>query len=392
MKEFGLFRLAFVNVTGRPMRSGAVFAGIAVMALTVFMLSAVSMSVSRSVRLSIARLGADALVVSADWEGAAREVLLSGEPSAFYMDKGIAARLMEIEGVKAVSSQLFIVSAPLSCCTVSDTMLVGYEPGTDFTVGPWLRDTLKRELKEDEVVVGADILAEPGGRIRFYGAEFRIAGKLEPTGMRFMDSAVFIPMAGARRMIKSSPEKALKTLDIDEGSISAVLLRFSRETKPYEAAVLIEYKEPGLKVVLSGEVASAAREGLRVPILTALFVSAFEWAAALFMIAVIYSLSIGAREDEIVLMRRFGARRLDVLRMFFYEIFLISGAAGAAGVVSGALAVSLFGDLIKVSVKAPYLTPAWTELAVVGLATLGLSLLFGLLAAAWPALRWAKRI
>lgn len=354
---------------------------------TLFTLTVIYMSVGNSIERARARLGADAVVVPVGARQETEGILLSGVPSEFYMDAEVADRLKEIEGVSGTASQLFIVSAQLSCCTVSDTMLIGFDPEKDFTISPWLRESLEKKLSDDEVIAGTNILAGLGGRIKFYGEEFRIAGKLEPTGMRFIDSSVFIPIKGARRMVSGSEEKALRTLKIGTDEISAVLLRFEEGISFEETAIRIEHSLPQVKVVLSNDVLRTARRNLAVPIKSVFAAGAIQWAVSLLMVGVIYSLSLGERKREIGLLRAMGAKRRDVRSIFFYEILLVSGGGGLAGITLGIVFTLSFQDLIKVFFGVPFLLLPSVQLFLLAAVALLLVTASGFLVTFYPIVR-----
>lgn len=386
-----LFGLSVKNILRRPLRSAAMFFGVFSVSAILYTLSMIFISVSGSIELSRARLGADAMVVPSGWEGAAGESLLTGEPSAYYMKSSVLDSLKAERGVEALSGQLFIISAPLACCSVSDTMLIGYDPETDLTVGPWLRERLGKSPSREEIIVGSNLLAGQGGRLRFFGGEFRIAGKLEPTGMRFIDSSVYIPMEGARKMVGESGEKALKGLEIPADVLSAVFLRLGKDVNPEEFAIRLESKMPGIRVILPGEITKRAKEGLLLPIRSVSVAASLQWAASLFMIGVIYMLSLSERRREVGLLRALGSRKKDVLKMFLFEITLICGFGGISGAVFGILFVKLFEGLIKASFKTPFLSPGAQIVGVVAAGAVLLSFLTALLAALLPAVRESDR-
>jgi len=339
------------------------FVGLSALAFTAFTISAIHLSVGNAIEAGSDRLGADAMVLPVEAGDDGIGILLTAGPTGFYMDSSVRDSLLEMEEVQSASAQLFIVSAPLSCCTVSDTVLVGFEPENDFTITPWLGERLEGSLSPDEVVAGGNILPEPGGRLRFYGEEFLVAGKLDPTGIAYIDSSVFIPMEGARRMIEGSAERAERALDIGPTKISAVMVRFREGVGQDEAAVKLQYRLPASKVILASEVLRSARQGLLVPMKSVLAAAVVQWVVGLVMVGALYALSISARRREIGLMRAMGAGRGHLIRLFLYEVLLLSAAAGAAGVTLGAGVLIIFKDLLKAFLSLPFLLPSVEALA-----------------------------
>ncbi|NIT04063.1 FtsX-like permease family protein [Candidatus Saccharibacteria bacterium] len=386
-----ILNIALANLRRKPARTAVIFFGIAALAGLLVSLSLIYSSVNNSIKIGGSRLGADAMAVPGEWEDETMGVLLSGGPTEFYMDGNVEDKIRAVKGVRDTSVQLFVISAPLSCCTVSDTMLVGVEPDTDFTISPWLRNSLGRHLSDGEVIVGRNILAEPGGKIKFYGREFLIAGKLDPTGMKYIDSSVFVPMRGVRDMISGSSQKALKTLNIGDDKISSVMMRFESDAKPEEVALRIEHAVPGVEVVLSSAVLRSAKENLAMPLKAISVAVAIQWAVSLLLIGVLYSLSISERERDVGILRASGARPRDIFKLFIYEILILSGAGGIAGIIAGVAFVWSFENLLRIAFKVPFLYPGLNDIAGISLFALGLSLLTGVLATIRPILRITRK-
>ncbi|MDP2167099.1 MAG: FtsX-like permease family protein [Thermodesulfovibrionales bacterium] len=390
-KALSIFSIASRNLLRRPARTASMFFGMAAVSGTLFALTVIYLSVGNSIEAGRKRLGADAMAVPLKWKDDTTGILLSGTPSAFYMEGGIREKIAAVEGVAETAAQLFIVSAPLACCTVSDTMLIGFDPEHDFTISPWLRERLRKPLSDGEVIAGSDILAEPGGRMQFYGREFLMAGKLEPTGMRFIDSSVFIPMEGARRMIAESGRKARKTLDINTGDVSSVLIRFAEGANHEETALRIEYAAPEVKVMLSNDILRAARRNLAMPLKSVLAAGIIHWLSSLFMIGVIYSMSVAERRREIGLLKALGAKNRDVRNLFLYEVLLITGGGVVSGIACGTVFVLGFQNLIRVFFNVPFLLPSLPVAALMAAAVLFLTLASGLAVAFYPALKISSK-
>jgi len=388
-----LYAVAAKNVRQNALRSIAIIVAMSVLSGIIFSLSLIYGALGRSVELSSKRLGADAMIVPAEYSEKTEDIILTGRPGSFYMNdtEPLRKQLLQTDGVEAVSAQLFIVSAALACCTVSDTMLIGYEPETDFVIAPWIKENIRKDkVASDEIVVGANILAGVGGRQKFYGQEFLIVGKLEPVGMPFIDNAVYIPMLGARKMIAESKDKALKTLTIRPEEVTSLLVKLKNDTALERFAVHVEQDHPNKKVILTSSILSNAKKNLIVPLkgMSALFV--LQWAVSLFLIWVIYKISIDERRTELGVMKALGANKADIWKMLLLEISLLSGAGGIAGILCGYLVVNAFSSLLMITYKVPLLMPDKIHLVVLSFAVLAASLCSGILASLFTALKWAK--
>jgi putative ABC transport system permease protein len=389
----GMFALAVRNLGRRRGRALALVLGIASLAATAFLISSLFASSHQSITRGGMRLGADAVAVPRGEGGAfaSGNALLAGMPSHEYLDASIVNTLAARDDVDASTGQLFIVSAELPCCSVGDTLLVGFDPEGDFTVRPWLRDMLVSPLRSDEIIVGYGLLSEPGGKVTFFGSLFTIAGKLEPTGITSLDRSVFMPLEGARRMIADSSRKAEQTLNIPPDRLSAVFLRFAPGVEAERAAIEIEYEHPELEVVLASRTLTEARQKLTAPLWAMTAAGVLQWAAVLVLAGVLFSLSIGERSREAGLLRAMGARRGHIKAMFLWEAVIVSALGAAVGTALGVFGLFLFKDFLRVMMRGALLMPSGALLAWLSAGAFGFATLAGLLASLRPASRAARR-
>jgi putative ABC transport system permease protein len=374
---FGITRFAIRNITRRPVRSGALSLGSSVLAGALFVLGAMYLSVTDSVERGGERLGADAMVVPAAWHMPQGGPLLSGGPTASYLDPDTVSRIKEFQGVESSTEQLFIVSASLPCCSIANTVLVGFIPETDFTVSPWLRDEgMERPLMNDEIVVGPNILSEPGGRIRFFDRVFLVAAKLEPTGLPMMDNAVFIPMEGAREMIASAEGLPVS---IRPGQVSAVMLRFEEDVNHNAVSLRMEYEIPGTLVVLATEAMAAAREDMLAPLRGMAVMSSLWWILSMVMSGALFGVVLEGRRDEIMMLKSLGASRRHVLKVFLSEVLALSLAGALAGASGGWLAIG------RITGELPL--PGVPSLALLASCSIGVCLVSAFVSTAYPLFR-----
>lgn len=377
---FGLRTYAVRNIIHRPVRSAALSLGIAALAGSLFFMSAMYMSVTQSVERAAARLGADAVAVASGWHSPPGGILLSGIATTDYLGPDVVQKIRESGYVSEAAEQLFIVSASLQCCSLANTVLVGFNPELDFTVSPWIGEHLNRQIGNDEIVVGSSILSDPGGMIRFFDKLFRVAAKIEPTGMPIIDGAVFIPMDGAREMIASSPDVHM---DINEGDVTAVLLKFPEGVDFSEAAVMIEYQVPEVTVVLAAQAMRAAREDLLSPLRVLAVMMPVGWAVSLFLIGVLYWATLDQRRGELALLRAMGAGRRHLLRMFTSEVLTLSATGAILGIFMAWASFGLTGFLFPSGSLS--LSPLY--LGYLGAASFIISVVAALAATAYPLLR-----
>jgi len=388
--NISIFGIAKRNLKRKFFRSAAIALSVAVVAGTLFSITTVMESVELSIRRGTARLGADIMVVPADSEQKARATLLAGDVTTFYMPSAVIDSVKRIKGVASVSPQIFIASTTYDCCDIADLRLIGFDPATDLTITPWLKERLNRELGPNEILAGREVARDAGQKMKFYGNSFIVAGTLESTGMRFIDNSVFMPIQSARRMISESVSKSKNPLSIAEDRISAVLVQVDPAYLPAQVAIYIERSVADVKSVVSEEVISSVRKQLFVLLKSILMVSVVLWIMALLMIGVIFSMIVNERQREIGLLRAMGARRSTVFRLIMLEAASLSALGGVIGIAVGGVLLFSFKSLIRAAIHVPYLWPEPSRFALLISVSLALAFLTGIAAALYPAARSSR--
>lgn len=390
MNRLGLFYLALRNIRRKLFRTVSIMLSVAVVAGTLFSATMVIYSVKQSIRVGTERLGADVLVVPESAEQKARTALITGEPSTFYMDRSVLDKVAKVEGVAAVTPQVFIESSQFSCCYVGNVLLVGFDPETDFSVTSWLADFSRERFADDDIIVGREIPTLKGRELNFYGHMFKVVGVLAQTGMTYLDNSAFMTMNSAYKMAEESSRKALKTLDVTPNEISAVLVKVADGYAPQRVAVKINFAVEGVKAIPSNEVISTVKESLS-KLFTFLFtIGGIVWVMALLLIGVVFSMIVNERQREIGLFRALGAKKGFMFRLIMAEAALLTTAGGIIGVAAGGVLVFSFKNLIMAKLNVPYLWPSAVFTGELLLGCILVSLVTGIIAALYPAVISAR--
>ncbi|MCC6347564.1 MAG: hypothetical protein IT388_10295, partial [Nitrospirales bacterium] len=170
-----IFSLAIRNLRRKMLRTIGLLLAVTVVSGTLFSATLFISSMQNALRIGTYRLGADVLVVPGKYESEARSALLAGEPTSFYMDRSVLEKVRSIEGVKSASPQLFIKPTSFTCCYNVDIFLVAFDPGTDFTVTPWIEGHLKKELTGSRIIAGRELPLIRGDSIPLFGTLFTVA-------------------------------------------------------------------------------------------------------------------------------------------------------------------------------------------------------------------------
>lgn len=385
MKRLGLLYLAAQNLRRKPFRSFVTIAIVGLAAGTLFSATLLIGSVDRSLEVGMERLGADLLVVPEGYQESGQAALITGAPTSFYMDAGILNQVKNITGVSQASPQLFIESMVSSQCCTGHVQLVGYDPGSDFVISPWLKDNLQRPLNQDEVVIGSLILANKGEQVHFFGHNFDVAGVLDATGMG-VDESVFMSLDTAYLMAQESAQVAESPLDVKPGQISSVLVKKTPDINVDQLTQRIKTSVPGTTIITANELSRSVTDRISGFKRGFIAVDAIVWIMSLLTIAAIFSMIVNERQREIGLLRAMGSSRQFVFRLMLTEAVFLTAAGGIAGIFVGGAGLFIFKAIITSSLGIPYLWPPLLTFVRLMVITMLLAIVSGAVASLYPAL------
>jgi putative ABC transport system permease protein len=383
-----MIRLAVRNVAGSSFRSWVVFFCAALMAGFVISSTLIIRGADTSLRLALARMGADIIVIPKGHEQRLESALLMGIPVHCWMPDTVTAEVGALPGVAAVSPQLYLSTLRGAvCCSVPEMFLIAYDPETDFTLKPWLEENLEGGLALGQAVGGSLIFVpEQDGALLVYGYALKLAGSLAPTGTG-LDQSMFFTLETAFAIAEESPEQAVKVLDIPPRTVSSVLVKVDGGADAQEVARQIEAAVAGVTALESSKLFKDQREQILSLLNSVMGLLGITWLLAMALIAVVFSLAVNERRRQIGVMRALGARRTTVLNSLLLEAILLALAGGVVGSAVSSLAIYLFRPLIVALMGVPFLYPAPLQLAGLGLGAAALALAGVVTAALIPALK-----
>jgi len=378
-----LFRLAWKNVVGSAFRSWVVY--LCVLLVTGLLFTSVLLigGTRDSLRLIQQRLGADVVVVPEGTEAGVESALLMGRPVKAWMPRENEDKIAHVPGVREVSPQLYLASLANAPCCTAEMLVMAFDPQTDFTLTPWLRQHLGHGLSAGEAIGGSDVFVPYGEEhLRIYGSEIDLVGSLERTGTG-LDTALFLTFETAYQVAEHSRTEAIRPLEIPPESISAALVRIEPEADPRVIALQISHEVTKVTAIPASGLFQTFRrqiDGLLRSMLTLLGAAS---ALSLAIVGLVFSMAVNERRREIGVVRALGATQGEVLRTLLAEALMLALGGGASGILLAALVLYLFRDLIVVSLAMPFLFPALPLLValvggglVAGLAGVGLAVLF----------------
>jgi len=375
------------SIIHRPVRNGALILAFAFIAASLFSGHYLLAGASDSVKSEIAKLGADLIVVPANYTADSEAVLLRGEPSTFFFDNSVVPRIRNVSGVEQVEPQIFIASLTASCCSLP-VQLIAIDPTQDFTIAPWLEQKREKPLGPDEIIVGSKIVAGGGTNLNFFGHSFIVAGKLDPTGTG-LDTSIFLRTDDAYKMANDSQLNAVKPLILPQGVASAVLVRVNDAAEATNVSYRIVDQVPGTRVLTSSALVTTVSDQLagitRILDLSALVATL----VSLPLIALISLMVANERRREIGVLRALGATRSMIFRLILGESVIIAAIGGIIGIGASWIILVMFQSYISVMTRIPLSIPAVSSLVSISILTFVITVAVGGLAALYPAVRSA---
>lgn len=384
--------ISYKNIVRRP---GRTFILILLSALLCFSVTGGYLTITslQGGLLSLkARLGADIMVVpyEATTKTNFSNMILQGNPGYFYMNRSVLEKIKNIEGIKEVSEQYFLASAKAGCCSAK-LQLIGFDPNTDFTIKPWVKESYGGELKEFEILVGNDLNAFAGDKLTFYNKACTVKGKLKKTGT-YLDTAVYMSTDSVKALLKSAEEMGMVTNG--KGSpdelTSCILINVADGYTPLEVMSEINLKTRGVEAIQTQDMISGVSGQLESASKIISFLIVAIWLLSIFILILAFTMIANERKKEFAILRVLGSSRKMVAGIILKEAFIINLVGSFAGAIVAVIAVLLLGDLSLTSFDLPFLLPGIAEMLLLAITTIVVSIIAGCLASSLSAFKTSK--
>jgi putative ABC transport system permease protein len=350
------FSIAWNNLLHRPFRLICLAALIAVTSFAIAGGTLFGLGLRNGVESTAARLGADLMFLppgaDRDLEGA----LLEGKPSTFYLSGDAVRLLAGLAGIKRASPQFYISTFDSAHCG-SLVQIIGYDPDTDFVIAPWLAEQVSGGPKRGEIVIGDAIQLEVGEEMLIFGSRYKVAGKLEKTGMGF-DVTVFAGKETARMLIDEYEQYVGAIPMPDENAASVVVAEIGEGIDHEAFAKEIRKTHRNIDVILPQAIIGnlAKHLDLTVGILAGLPIAL--WLLSAFVLVIVFTITLHERKREFGVLRALGATRKKLIGILLTESVLLCAAGAGAGVLLFCVTALPFNTLIESKLESSYLLPA----------------------------------
>lgn len=352
--------LALSNLSRKAYRTVLTATLIALSSAVLFASLVLSQSLKSGIAGLRSRMGADLLVVPEGYEKGAENILLSGEPNYFYMERKVLDSVRAVEGVEKASGQFYLTSLSESCCDFP-IQIIGFEPESDFVIQNWAKSRVKTDTNEEFLLSGSNVNLTKGS-VKFFGNEHKISARLSKSGTG-MDNVIFCDFASLERIFEDASSRGFGFISDGDtkNKLSTVLVKISPDSSADAVALRIKKVLPGVHVIVGEKFIRNFSEKL-----SAIFVFLYSISILLFLItiislALVFSITINERRREFSILRVLGANRSLLCSVLFWEAGILGAGGSILGIGLSALIVIPFNALISEKLGLPFAMsgPGW---------------------------------
>jgi putative ABC transport system permease protein len=388
----GLFlKLACQNILRRPTRTLLLILAVALATGAVFAAVIVGRGVEASIDRSFAQMGADLVVVPADALVNITSALLTVQPTESTIDLALLDRIAQISGVEKVAAQSIYRIPMMVHMPEHRANLVAFDPKSDFTVLPWLKEKLPRQMRQGDLIYGARL-----GQGQALGEELEpcdqaaiVFGKLGRSGVGPLDDSIFATNETAQYLAQGKIRGLSAIPSFDPKRCSAILVRLSVGTTPEQVKFAISQLS-GVKVITGTTIVTSTRQTTSALLAAMLGMASLVLLGSAIVIALLFSAIISERKREVGLLSAIGSRRSNIVSMLLAESCFTTGMGGLCGIALGTALLLVFQRSLVYYLETLHIEFSWSspvEILIVALLCMLLTIICGLLGAIVPALK-----
>ena len=343
MLQHWLGSLALQNIGRRKARASLLIAAVAISSAIVFTGVVMMRSIETSMAVGFSRLGADLMVVPQNALTNITAALLTAEPTGEVLDADLLDQA-HITGISRAAPQRVFRTEQSEFGGQGESVdLIGYDPGNDFTIQPWINERLGRPMQPGDVILGAARDVPLGSEIALFGKPFRVYAKLGRTGAGTHERGIFMPSAELLALVPAIREQTRKTPPmLEPRKVSGFLIELTPGATELQVRFALLSHLSGTKVVAGGSLLTGIRQGVTALLGGAISLVSMMFASTALMVSVLFSAIVTERRSELGLLKAIGAKRSQIVGMVLIEAIVATGGGGLCGVVFGMLLLRLF--------------------------------------------------
>lgn len=379
--------LAIQNLSRKPFRTATLVTIVALSSAVLFASLLIVSSLKGGIFGIQSRIGADLMVVPEGYESKMENVLLSGEPNYFYMDKSVEDEIRKIEGVAEVSAQFYLTSLTESCCDFP-VQIVGFDPKSDFIIKNWAKS---RFTESDEMIFAGSNVNLEKNTVRFFEGTHNVTSKLAKTGSG-MDNAIYADLSTLQKIFEDAKSKGFGFIsDGDTRTKTSVIFVKLKEGAAADAVSLrIRNAAKGINVIQGGKFMSNLVDRLSSFMIFLHAISFIVLLISVLTLSAVFCLTLNERRREFSILRVLGAERNTLRKIIFSEALILGIIGSATGIFLSALAVLPFNILIAEKISLPFALSSPSQIALFALAVFAVSVLACMISSLSAVVRIAK--
>ena len=367
-----LARMAIADAIRRPWRLGLLAAGIAIAAAATFGALTFQTAIGRSLEQSLLRLGADALVLPVNIVANLTPTILTAEPSSATISAETAARIAALPVVERAAGQRTLQLPDAGGHLPIDVVV--FDVATDFTVRPWIVESLNRPLAGGDVIVGGRRPERVGARLSMQGVDLVVHGRLGLTGAGPFERSMFIAGDTADRLADAGVVDAAGAQVPRQANAtpSGMLVRMAPGRGPDDLRFALA-KLPDVGVSTGNGSQIDVRQAVATLVRSSLSLLLICLLAPAVLVGVAYTGMLSERRRELGLMLSIGLRRLDIVMVVAVEAAVAAIAGGLVGILIAAALLAAFLRTVGFFLdrrEIPFVAPSLSECLWFGLVSL----------------------
>ena len=382
--------LALANISKKPYRTAALTILVALAAGVLFGTLLLTASIKGGLGGIKNRIGADLMIVPEGYESQAEGVLLTGEPSYFYMDKAVEETIGEIKGVAAVTSQFYLTSLSESCCDFP-IQIIGFDPSSDFIVKSWAVKKVLQTSGEELILAGSNITTEKN-TVRFFEHTHNVSARLAKSGTG-MDNVIYTDLANLQKIFDDAKAKGFGFIsDGDTKSkTSVIFVKLAEGAKPDSTAARIKGAVSGVQVIQSDKFVSGVVESISSFLIILYAVSVLVTLITVLTLSIVFTLTINERLREFSILRVLGADFGRLRAIVFTEAGILGSIGAVLGIGLSALILLPFNFVISEKLNMPFMLSGAGQIIIFALVSFVILVAACLVAAVAGAVKVSKK-
>ena len=295
--------------------------------------------------------GTDLYIVPQEYLESTKDLLFKGKACMLPFKTDVSDSIRALDGVGAVSRQLYLETLEMDCCDAGGLQIVAYEPETDFAVRKWTDKA--RNLGADEILAGSAACFTAGETVNVFGRTFTVAGVLDETGMGY-DQSLFLSYEAADGITGDADYAYM--FGQKAGLVSMLLIQQAdgSDISALTESVRSTLEGSGLSVYAISDLAAGMKSSIRMMTAAVRIMNVFAVVIASVSLFAMVTLTFHQRRKTAGSLLSVGCTKGRILRLFAAEYLWLFAAGALAGILLVCIILLPLHNVIKTALELPY--------------------------------------